>query len=266
MKEKKLFIYLIGLLFLLNLASAAVYEGEIPVKTGEGDIIIGEGEQSCSPYWISFWSDCINGQQTYICYDQNNCDTTLGMPEECGNIRECNASEEDEAYCGDDNCNEEAGENCANCPDDCGKCSITNKGGSSSSGGGSSSSSGGGSSSGSGSVTTTSGSSSEIISSTLKWDCGEWNECVEGKQTRTCTEANGNANNKTETRICDLEKAQEDTKKDEEGWFENLGASITGAFTQAGMLTSSGISVALIILYAILIIVLVVAVKKYTAK
>lgn len=68
------------------------------------------------------------------------------------------------SFCGDGACN--GGESCSDCSADCSSCPV-----SPSSGGGGSSNGGGGSSGG---------------GCTPKWECSEWSDCVNDKQTRTC--------------------------------------------------------------------------------
>lgn len=79
----------------------------------------------------------------------------------------------DVPFCGDGECNN--GETCSSCSVDCGSC-TTSRG-----------SSGGGSSSTRETIVLTGNSSSECVES---WDCTEWSECANGKQSRTCTDKN----------------------------------------------------------------------------
>jgi len=72
-------------------------------------------------------------------------------------------------YCGDGSCN--GGETCSSCIADCGSCPT---GGSNRGGGG-----GGGSG---GIIIPTNESCKE------KWSCGEWSDCLDGKQTRACSD------------------------------------------------------------------------------
>ncbi|MBM3247690.1 hypothetical protein FJZ17_04090, partial [Candidatus Pacearchaeota archaeon] len=84
-------------------------------------------------------------------------------------------------YCGDNICNN--GETCASCSKDCGACS---NGGSGDSGAGSSGGGGGGSS-GSSSVGSSGNNSSGNSNKCLtNWNCSEWQNCIGGRQIRTC--------------------------------------------------------------------------------
>ena len=66
-------------------------------------------------------------------------------------------------YCGDEKCN--SGETCKTCTTDCGTCHHSSGGGGGGGGGGGSSS----------------------ISD--NWNCGDWSACINGMQSRTCTQA-----------------------------------------------------------------------------
>jgi len=88
-------------------------------------------------------------------------------------------------YCGDGTCN--AGESCSSCHQDCGSCPSGDDTGGSGGGGG-----GGG-----GGFTTS--------SCTENWTCASWSTCINGQQTRACTDQNecGTTKNKpNETQDC----------------------------------------------------------------
>jgi hypothetical protein len=84
--------------------------------------------------------------------------------------------------CGDHTCNGE--ETSVNCPADC----------TSGSGTGTTSSGGGG---GGGGIPITKAN----VTCTQSWQCGDWSECVDGKETRTCTDVNDCANKKATWKV-----------------------------------------------------------------
>jgi len=98
-----------------------------------------------------------------------------------------------EPACGDGNCDEDAGESCSSCPEDCGACPPS---------GGPSGGGGGGS------------------SCTPKWECTAWTECLpEGKMTRTCTDKNNcktTAGKPVESQSCNYVPPKTTTTQEEE--------------------------------------------------
>ena len=69
-----------------------------------------------------------------------------------------------ELFCGDGICSAEIGEDCRVCPEDCGRCHI---------------------------------------GCSVRWECGEWGECINGIQTRTCeNKGTCSIEPKTETQEC----------------------------------------------------------------
>tara|TARA_Y100000034_G_scaffold136840_1_gene216262 strand:+ start:2236 stop:6699 length:4464 start_codon:yes stop_codon:yes gene_type:complete len=102
---------------------------------------------------------------------------------------------EDNLYCGDGECI--GAESCSSCSQDCGSCPVQGGGSGGSSGGGGS---GGGGSGGGGSGSSGgsgSGSGEDNLSVEIgddgcdeKWSCNDWSECVNGEQTRICSDLN----------------------------------------------------------------------------
>jgi hypothetical protein len=82
------------------------------------------------------------------------------------------------ADCGDSICESGLGESCSSCSTDCGACQ----------------SSGGGGGGGGGSAPET------------EWVCGEWSECVNGRQTQECT-SEDNSSRKTNSKTCTVQAA-----------------------------------------------------------
>jgi len=156
MKIQNLFI-VFAILFSISFISAATYHGSFDVDVGRGSIII---QEECEEDWSSsFWSECINNQQTFICIQTNiNCYTTNLKPAQCGEVRECGIIEE-----------------------------TTNTDSSSSSTNSKSPSS---SSSGGGTVTTYTHTSEEEPECVENWECGKWSNTKDSCGTRICTDSN----------------------------------------------------------------------------
>ncbi len=112
--------------------------------------------------------------------------------------------------CGDNICN--GGETCSTCPGDCGTCSTGgNTGGSSSSGGGS--------------------------SCIENWRCGDWGECENGLQTRTCEDINRCGTKKSKPylqRTCDVEGEAGEGTETMTGEEPGIISRITGAVIGGG--------------------------------
>lgn len=166
-------------IFIPLINADAETSGSFSVDVGDPSINI-----VCNEDWSgSTWGACVGDQQTFICFDKNNCGTEELKPAQCGQIRYC-------LYCGDGLCND--GETCSTCPTDCGACSSggDNNGGSSGGGG-----SGGGGSSGGGSSSSNSNSNLESLSTgnegcTESWVCDDWSKSKGECGSRTCVDTN----------------------------------------------------------------------------
>lgn len=152
MEKKIIYIFPIFLL-LISLISAASYDGTLSVNTGSGSVVINSG--GCQEDWSnSAWSSCINGVQTFICFDKNQCGTTNLIPAQCGNTESCTTQP------------------------------LSSSGGGGSSGGGSS---GGGSSGSGGSNNIATTNSNNCVEN---WQCGEWSNANEQCGKRICVDEN----------------------------------------------------------------------------
>ena len=222
------------LVLTVGMISAADYHGVMKVNTGTGNIVI----PSCREDWTgSTWSSCVNGYQTFICFDKNNCRTNYIKPALCGTTRDCSVPN-----CGDAICNN--GETCSTCAGDCGACPVTSSGGGSSGGGGG----GGGSSSGgsSGNVGTTSSSSGGGIC-IESWQCTEWSNSNDACGTRSCTDSSKCGTTQLKPEIS--------KKCPSTGLFGLTGGAIGAigdfALSPAGIVTFSG-SIAFIVLMMVI--------------
>ncbi|MFA5060694.1 MAG: hypothetical protein WC494_00045 [Candidatus Pacearchaeota archaeon] len=94
MEEKKLnAIFLFLLVLSIGFVYSATTSGSFSLEENEdGAIVIGESE--CSPNWECVLTECIDGFQTYICYDRNQCGTTA-FPSNHGEIVSCPVEPED---------------------------------------------------------------------------------------------------------------------------------------------------------------------------
>jgi len=84
-----LFVALTLLVFSFSILQASETSGQLRFDTSGGAIIIGGG--SCQEDWSSsFWSDCVDNEQTYICIQTNpSCDTENLKPALCGTTQAC---------------------------------------------------------------------------------------------------------------------------------------------------------------------------------
>ncbi|MCH8860826.1 MAG: hypothetical protein IH843_06850, partial [Thaumarchaeota archaeon] len=137
------------------MASAAIYQGSFDVRLSEDSLTIGS---ECQEDWSgSKWGTCINGQQTFICFDKNQCGATNLQPANCGEVRSCGNNEN------------------------------SNNGGSSS---GSSKGSSGKSSSSSSIIQSNSNNQQPSEECIESWQCGDWSNSENECGTRTCFDKN----------------------------------------------------------------------------
>lgn len=91
MKSKKILVEILAILLVftsIGLASSAETSGYIGVDTNGGKIMI--NMTSCQEDWSgSTWSQCVDGEQVFICFDRNNCGTINLKPALCGTTRAC---------------------------------------------------------------------------------------------------------------------------------------------------------------------------------
>jgi hypothetical protein len=150
----------------LQFASAASYHGSLKVDTGSGSVVI--EPEACEEDWSgSFWSECVDKNQTFMCFDKNFCGTQTVKPANCGQVRGCDSE-----------------------PPTPPPSNGGGGGGGGGSGGGSSGSGRGGTIKTSARVDRNTATSSYGTSCIENWKCGDWsnirNEC--GK--RTCNDIN----------------------------------------------------------------------------
>lgn len=166
MKNKITVILLVFLIFAglsISTISSAEYQGNLQFSNDGGQIKIGGG--NCEDWSSSFWNDCTNNVQTFICIQSNpSCPTQELKPSQCGQTKACGEV-------------------------------IQPTGGSGGGGGGGSGSAGGGG----GIVTlntqqTTSDSgeseNNDESSCTENWQCGEWSNPEDACGTRICSDVN----------------------------------------------------------------------------
>lgn len=175
----KIFLASIALILSITMISAASYHGSFGVDTGGGSIVIGPG--SCEEDWSgSFWSDCVDREQIFVCFDRNMCGTDDLKPAQCGETRECGDAL---PTCGDGTCNSENNETCSSCEVDCGTCSSPGGG---SPGGGSSSPRGDDNNN----QPLSDNGNGEETTCYEKWECGDWTNLEGECGSRECSEVN----------------------------------------------------------------------------
>ena len=77
---------------LVPIISAATYHGSFDVDVSDASINI--GNEGCQEDWSgSTWSECVNNQQLFICFDKNHCGTNSLRPAQCLTTRACNVQE-----------------------------------------------------------------------------------------------------------------------------------------------------------------------------
>ncbi|MHA2328515.1 MAG: hypothetical protein ACXACR_08340 [Candidatus Hodarchaeales archaeon] len=146
----------------IGFISAAETSGSFNVDTGGGDIII--DPDGCDEDWSgSTWSQCINKQQTFICFDKNSCGTEDLRPALCGEVREC----------GEDDNTEQPPSN-----------------GGGGSGGGNGGGSNGGSGGGGSKVFLSNNSEIKDTVCIENWVCEEWSNSDQSCGTRICGDKN----------------------------------------------------------------------------
>ena len=123
------------------------------------DLAPGEGPPSCTEDWTcTGWSDCIDGTQTRICTDNNNCGTTLNKPSES---QACEVVCVEDWTCGEwSDCVD--GIQARTCTDNnnCGTAKDKPSG------------------------------YQECEMCIESWLCTEWTECIDSTQARVCTDNN----------------------------------------------------------------------------
>ncbi len=169
MTKSKIFILFFAFFFFISLTfvSAGTYHGSFTVDVDSGTINIGT---VCEEDWSdSYWTSCVDGEQTFVCFDKNNCGTEDMKPADCGTTRQCNETSEDDD---DDDDNDDNNEN---------------------TGGGSTGGSTGGSNSGTGMQTLSSGNTEtnlETSSCTEEWECDAWSNSEDKCGLRVCRDIN----------------------------------------------------------------------------
>lgn len=92
MKEK-FFFQLFLILLLIGFVSGAGFQGSFQISTGGNQILISSG--ICQEDWTgSFWTNCVNGIQTFVCLDKNNCGTTNLKPQNCNLTQNCTVQQQ----------------------------------------------------------------------------------------------------------------------------------------------------------------------------
>jgi hypothetical protein len=148
-------------LLTLSLISAATTTGKLGVNTGGAQIV-----SSCEDWGGSGWGSCINGIQTFICFNKNNylpqCNTINLRPANCGITQTCSVTT---------------------------TTSTTSSSGGGGGGGSSGGSSGSSNSGGSNNAValSTSGSSGSCIEN---WQCSNWSNGDDQCGKRTCEDLN----------------------------------------------------------------------------
>jgi len=145
----------------VSFISASETEGTLGVDNGGGNVVI--GTKGCQEDWSgSTWSQCVDGQQTFICFDRNTCGTTSLKPAQCGDTRACDTTTT--------------------------TTTPTSSGGGGGGGGGASGGSSGGG--GGGIVTLNTQNSDGEDACVENWECGEWSNTEEMCGKRTCIDKN----------------------------------------------------------------------------
>ena len=90
------------------------------------------------------------------------------------------------------------------------------------------------------------------------WECGEWGECINGTQTRTCSDIRGLQADMIETRECFLEFIPTGQESEENetltltttppGFFAGITGAVIGAFGTGGTVLMIGIILIIIVL------------------
>ena len=224
--NNKFFLLILAVFLIGNvfaLTQIGEYKGSFDVDVGDAVIIIGKNVTCIEDWTCSYWSGCTGNTKTFECRDCNHCGTYSLLPQNCGATETCQQQ--------------------------------NNGGGNNNDNGGSSSSS----SSSGGSSYSLYGSSS---SCTEKWECSEWNECKDGKQTRTCEDKNNcktTSLKPSEERVC--EAVLEINKNDlGTGGLNGITGAIIGALGPAGTI---GV---LIFIIAIIILAIFVAIMRKREK
>jgi len=83
----KIFCNFLVFLLAISLISAATTTGTLKVSTGSAQIVV-----NCEDWSGSSWGSCINGVQTFFCFNKNSyfCNTINSIPAQCGNTQACN--------------------------------------------------------------------------------------------------------------------------------------------------------------------------------
>jgi len=156
--KTKIFPAILLVFLTVSLVNAASYHGSFNVDVGTGSIVIDPG--TCDEDWSSsFWSDCIDNQETFVCVQTNpSCGTEYLKPANCDNTRTCGSSD---------------------------------PGTSSSGSGGSGSGSGGGSTPKTTLLSTENGGETETEYHCVeKWACQTWSDAENSCGIRTCEDLN----------------------------------------------------------------------------
>ena len=78
------------LIFLIGVVSGATTRGSLDVGVDGGNIIISPG--GCQPNWECVLTECIDNQQIWMCYDNNQCGGSY--PIKHGQMQSCETSNE----------------------------------------------------------------------------------------------------------------------------------------------------------------------------
>lgn len=238
------FIFFLVVFLSVSMVSGATYHGSFNVDVGTGSIVI--NPDGCVEDWSSsFWGNCVDGEQIFICFDKNSCGTTLLKPAQCGETQPCGS---EEPYCGDGTCN--AGETCSSCPGDCGACPpITPPSGS----GGSGSSSGGSGSNNNNDFMTLS--TTETKTSCIeKWGCDVWSNIDDSCGVRVCEDLNS----------CGTQELKPKTSREcPSGGLAGITGRVIGGITA---LSKSKAALSLIFILVISALVAVIALSKRKAN
>lgn len=92
--NRKIFLQILLFLLVVGIASGAEFHGGFNIDTGGNNVVI--TPDTCQEDWSSsYWSECVNGEQTFVCIDSNSCGTTEVIPENCGLIQNCTIPNQD---------------------------------------------------------------------------------------------------------------------------------------------------------------------------
>jgi len=165
MLKTKSLVSVIFVMLLVLMSIGFIYSaddnGSIRFDNQGGQIVVGPTGGICQEDWSgSTWSQCVDGQQTFICFDKNSCGTTSLKPAQCGATQSCDTT------------------------------TTTQQTTTSSGGGGGGGSGGGGSVGGGGIVTSNTQNSNQEVVCVENWECGDWSNAENMCGKRTCIDKN----------------------------------------------------------------------------